>query len=174
MKKVIVIGCPGSGKSTFSKTLNKITKLPLYHLDMLYWNADKTKVEKSVFTQRLSDILSKKVWIIDGNYNSTMEQRFQSCDTVIFLDYPRTVCLEGIKQRQGAVRGDIPWVETEENKEFLGFVQDYNTHSRPIVMDLIEKYSDKNIIILQTREDTDKFLAKLKIKQRQTNSDFEL
>lgn len=54
MKKIIVIGCPGSGKSTFSKALNKITGIPLFHLDMMFWNADKTTVEKTVFLERLS------------------------------------------------------------------------------------------------------------------------
>ena len=53
MKKVIVIGCPGSGKSTFSRALHEIVGIPLYHLDMMYWNADRTTVEKSVFLERL-------------------------------------------------------------------------------------------------------------------------
>ena len=98
MKKIIVIGCPGSGKSTFSKSLHKITKIPLYHLDMLFWNEDKTTVEKSVFLDRLLKIIENSEWIIDGNYGSTMELRMQKCDTVIFLDYPLDVCLNGIKE----------------------------------------------------------------------------
>ena len=88
MKKVIVIGCPGSGKSTFSKSLHKITNIPLFHLDMIFWNADKTTVEKPVFLDRLLNIIQNDKWIIDGNYGSTMELRMQACDTVIFLDYP--------------------------------------------------------------------------------------
>lgn len=84
MKKVIVIGCPGSGKSTFSKSLHKITGIPLYHLDMMYWNADKTTVEKSVFRERLSKTLQTNEWIIDGNYNSTMELRLQECAQLFF------------------------------------------------------------------------------------------
>ena len=58
MKKVIVIGCPGSGKSTFSRALAEKMGLPLYHLDMLYWNPDRTTVEKSVFRARLTEILT--------------------------------------------------------------------------------------------------------------------
>lgn len=53
MKKVIVIGCPGSGKSTFSKALHKITDIPLFHLNMIFWNADKTTVgEKTIKTEK--------------------------------------------------------------------------------------------------------------------------
>ena len=64
MKKIIVIGCPGSGKSTVSRALHNKTGIPLYHLDMMYWNADKTTVEKSVFLERLSAVLKKDELII--------------------------------------------------------------------------------------------------------------
>ena len=86
MKKIIVIGCPGSGKSHFSRELNAKTGIPLYHLDMMYWNIDKTSVEKSVFLDRLDSVMQKEKWIIDGNYASTMEMRISNSDTVIFLD----------------------------------------------------------------------------------------
>ena len=112
MKKAIVIGCPGSGKSTFSRALHEKTYLPLFHLDMMYWNADKTTVEKSVFLQRLSEVLAQDTWIIDGNYGSTMEMRLKECDTVFFLDFPYEVCLDGLLKRRGKPRTDMPWVIT--------------------------------------------------------------
>ena len=161
MKKVIVIGCPGSGKSMFSKKLHQITGLSLYHLDLLYWNADRTVVEKSVFRGRLSDTLQKDTWIIDGNYGSTMELRLQACDTVIFLDYPPEVCLDGVKQRRGKPRADMPWVEYEEDTEFTEFIKSYNAQSRPIVIELLEKYADKDIYIFKTRDEADAFLKQL-------------
>ena len=158
MKKVIVIGCPGSGKSTVSRTLHNKTGIPLYHLDMMYWNADKTTVEKSVFLERLSDVLEKDEWIIDGNYSSTMELRMAACDTVIFLDYPLDVCLDGIRERRGKPRSDMPWIETEEDLEFIEFIKNYNEQQKPKVLELLKKYSDKNIIILESREQADAFL----------------
>ena len=158
MKKVIVIGCPGSGKSTFARALHNKTGIPLYHLDMMYWNADKTTVEKSVFLERLSVVLAKDEWIIDGNYGSTMELRMAACDTVIFLDYPLDVCLDGIKERRGKPRSDMPWIETEEDAEFIEFIKKYNEQQKPKVLGLLEKYSDKNIIIFKNREQADAFL----------------
>ena len=162
MKKIIVIGCPGSGKSTFSKSLHKITGIPLFHLDMMFWNADKTTVEKSVFLERLSKIIQKSEWIIDGNYGSTMELRLQECDTVIFLDYPLDVCLDGIKERRGKARSDMPWIETdEEDVEFVEFIKNYNSQSRPQVMELLDRYSYKNIFIFTNRTKADEFLFQI-------------
>ena len=158
MKKIIVIGCPGSGKSTISRALHNKTGISLYHLDMMYWNADKTTVEKSIFLERLSAVLEKNEWIIDGNYGSTMELRMAECDTVIFLDYPLDVCLDGIRERRGKPRSDMPWIETEEDAEFIEFIKNYNEQQKPKVLELLKKYGDKNIIIFKSREQADAFL----------------
>ena len=158
MQRIIVIGCPGSGKSRLSRALHNKTGIPLYHLDMMYWNADKTTVEKSVFLERLSAVLEKDAWIIDGNYGSTMELRMAACDTVIFLDYPLDLCLDGIKERRGKPRSDMPWVETEEDAEFIEFIKNYNEQQKPKVLELLKKYSDKSIVILGSREQADAFL----------------
>ncbi len=160
MKRVMVIGCPGSGKSTFSRALHEKTKLPLYHLDMMNWNSDGTTVEKHVFIERLQETVHKDKWIIDGNYGSTMEIRLQACDTVIFLDYPLEICLEGVRERRGKERADIPWVEpvNEVDEDFIEFIKNYNNKNRPVVRKLLEKYSDKTILIFRNREEADKYL----------------
>lgn len=163
MRKIIVIGCPGSGKSTFARALHNITGIPLFHLDMMYWNADKTTVEKAVFLERLAETMQKSEWIIDGNYNSTMETRMQACDTVFFLDYPVEICLDGIKERRGKPRTDMPWIEEndEEDAEFIEFIKSYNAESRPKVMELFERYSDKDIYVFTGREEADEFLRQM-------------
>ena len=161
MQKIIVIGCPGSGKSTFSRALHEITGIPLFHLDMLYWNKDKTTVAKNVFLERLSSVLQKNQWIIDGNYSSTMELRLQACDTVIFLDYPMDICLAGIRERRGKPRSDMPWVETEEDAEFITFVRNYNEQIKPQVTQLLNKYPHKEIHIFSNREQAAMFLTQL-------------
>ena len=159
----MIIGCPGSGKSTFSRALHQITGIPLFHLDMMYWNSDRTTVEKAVFRKRLSDAIQQNEWIIDGNYGSTIELRLQACDTVIFLDYPLEICLDGIRERRGKARSDMPWIENEdeEDAEFIEFIKSYNTQSRPQIMDLLKLYSDKNFFIFNNRKEADKFLANL-------------
>ena len=108
MKKVIVIGCPGSGKSHFSRLLGEKVKLPVYHLDMMFWNADKTTVSSDVFLSRLQSVLREDEWIIDGNFSSTLELRAGACDVIFFLDYALDVCLDGVISRRGKQRPDIP------------------------------------------------------------------
>ena len=158
MEKIIVIGCPGSGKSTFSRKLNEIINIPLYHLDMMYWNKDKTIVEKTVFYENLDKVLQSDKWIIDGNYQSSMEKRMKQCDTIIFLDYSVDQCLEGIKERRGKERSDIPWVSHEDDLNFIEFIKNYNTNNKPIVLDLLKKYSNKNIYVFYNRDESEKFL----------------
>ena len=158
MKKIIVIGCPGSGKSTLARALHERTGIPLYHLDLMYWNEDRTTVERDEFLRRLSFVISGAEWIIDGNYSSTMEMRIEACDTVIFLDYPLDVCLDGVRARRGVKRTDMPWIEAEEDAEFIEFIKNYRVQHRPAVLQLIQKYKDKNTVILKSREDGDTFL----------------
>ncbi len=134
---------------------------------MLYWNADRTTVEKEVFLERLSKTLENEEWIIDGNYASTMELRMKACDTIIFLDYPSDVCLSGIRERRGKARADLPWIENEneEDDEFVEFIKNYNFQSRPRVFELLEKYSDKDVYIFKNRSEADDFLEQLQYKK---------
>ncbi len=162
IKKAIVIGCPGSGKSTFARALAEKTGLPLIHLDMLYWNADKTTVAKEVFLERLRAAMSRDEWIIDGNYGGTMEMRLSACDTVYFLDYPVDICLEGIRERRGKPRSDMPWVEENDDAEFINFIKDFNSVSKPKILNLLEKYNEKDIFIFKSREEADTFLSAIK------------
>lgn len=162
MKKIIVIGCPGSGKSTFSRALKEITGLPLYHLDLMYRNSDGSKVKRELFRESLERALNGDKWIIDGNYASTMKMRISCCDTVIFLDYPTEVCIEGLRQRQGTQRPDMPFVKLNETEdaEFLRFIIEYNTQSRPQVLKLLEQYPEKDIIIFKNRTQADSYLER--------------
>ena len=162
MKKVIVIGCYGSGKSTFARYLHACTGIPLFHLDQLNWNVDKTTVEKTVFLKRVKEVIQKDTWIIDGNYGSSMEMRMQACDTVFFLDYPVDICIQGIYDRVGKVRTDMPWVEDEVDEDLIKFVKNYEKEDRPEVLNLLSKYKEKDIRIFHTRKEASAYLESLK------------
>ena len=162
MQKVIVIGCPGSGKSTFSRHLQKRTGLPLYYLDMIWHKPDKTTVPRAEFDLVLGEILATDRWIIDGNYNRTLETRMQACDTVFLFDLPVEECIAGAKARIGKPRLDMPWVEDYFDQEFADFITQFPTGSLPRVKELLAKYGeDKEVHVFTSRMQADEFLQKI-------------
>lgn len=162
MKKVIVIGCPGAGKSYFSNRLKEITNLNLYHLDMLYHNSDGSHISKDEFDRILVGIFKEDSWIIDGNYQRTMELRLKECDTVFLLDYSLDECLSGALSRVGVKRDDLPWIEESLDRDFKQKILDFPKTKLPLIYDLLDKYKDgKSIIIFKTREEADTYLESL-------------
>lgn len=118
MNRVLVLGCPGAGKSTFARALQEKTGLPIHYIDRMFWNEDKTNVSREELDARVLAATKEDKWIIDGNYKRTIPMRLKRADTVFYLDYPTELCLEGVKNRMGTARPDMPWVETEEDPEF--------------------------------------------------------
>ena len=163
MKRVIVIGCPGSGKSHFSRRLHEKTGIPLHHLDMMYWNSDKTVVERDIFLSRLAEALCTDEWIIDGNYSSTLDARIEKCDTVFFLDLPTEVCLAGVKERRGKARTDMPWIESEDDEEFLEYIRNFSLSQRPAIVERLKKHGDKNIVVFTSREEINAYFSEKNI-----------
>ena len=164
MKRVVIIGCAGSGKSYFSRGLHRATGLPLYHLDNIYWRPDGTTLEKSEFYSVLDGILEFDEWIIDGNYSSTMEKRMVAADTVFFFDIPTEACLSGIEERRGKPRSDMAWQTPPENddREFVEFIKNFNFKNRPGILELFEKYPDKRVVVFKSRDEADEYLSAIK------------
>lgn len=163
MKKVIVIGSPGSGKSVFSKKLKEVTNLPLYHLDMLYHKKDGTHISKEELEEKLKIIFKEEQWIIDGNYQRTLELRIKECDTVFLLDYPTEICIKGAESRIGTKRDDLPWVEEKLDEEFKNIIIDFSKVKLPEIYKLFDKYkNNKDIIIFKTREESNKYIKTIR------------
>lgn len=162
MKRVVILGCPGSGKSTFARALKAKTNIPLYYLDMIWHKPDKTNISKEEFDRQLNQLLHMQQWIIDGNYLRTMELRIKRCDTVFLLDIPLETCLLGAASRIGQKREDMPWVETELDSEFKQWICDFHQDQLPQIYALLRKYSaKKNIIVFQSRQDIDTYLERM-------------
>lgn len=159
MRRVIVIGCPGAGKSTFSRELGRITGLPLYHLDMIWHKPDRTNVSREEFDSALGEIMDKDSWIIDGNYQRTLRTRLEACDTVFLFDLPTEECLAGAAERVGKPRPDMPWIEQELDPEFKEWIEGFSKTKLPEIYEMLsEQGKDKNTVIFKSRAEADAYL----------------
>ena len=158
MKRIIVIGPSGAGKSLLSEKLHNMLNIPLFHLDNIFWNEDKTHISREEFDTKLMDILKEDEWIIDGDYSRTYEMRMDACDTIIFLNYPVEVCLEGAKSRIGKKRKDLPWVEEEFDPEFKEWIINWYDNIDNVKA-LLDKYKNsKEVIVFNNREEANEFI----------------
>ena len=157
-KRIIVIGCPGAGKSTFARKLRDKTGLPLYYLDMMFHKPDRTTASREEFDRKLAAVLQTDEWIIDGNYQRTLAPRFEACTDVFFLDLPLELCLEGAASRIGAVREDMPWIEREFDPEFRQYILDFRKDQLPRLYELAKRYQKtRRITVFRSREETDRW-----------------
>lgn len=166
MKRVIVIGCSGSGKSTLSRKLSEKTNLPVVHLDKLFWSEGWVNIPREKFNTLLRGELKKDKWIIDGNYDRTLEERVNRCDTVIYLDYPRRTCFLGVFKRvllnYGKVRPDMAEGCPEKiDLEFLQWIWNFNKEHRDKLYKTLKKEKGKQIYIFRNRKQCNEFLRNL-------------
>lgn len=162
MKRAVVIGCSGSGKSVFSRKLRDVTGLTLYYLDMIWHKPDGTNISREEFDEKLRSIMSRDSWIIDGNYQRTLETRIKACDIVFLFDLPTETCIEGALSRIGKKREDMPWFENELDPQFRQWIESFRENQLPEIYRLLEKYKNgRQIVIFRTREQADKFIEKL-------------
>ncbi len=160
MQRVLVIGCPGAGKSTFARKLSAKTGLPLYYLDMIWHRQDRTTVSREEFDSKLEEIMGGESWIIDGNYLRTLPVRLVKADTVFFFDIPVEICLSGAVERLGRERPDMPWHDSELNDDFRQWILNFPADQLPVIELLLSLY--KGLLHrFTTREQADSFLDNL-------------
>ena len=157
MKRILVIGCPGAGKSWFSRLLRDRTGIPLYYLDQIWHNPDRTHVPEEVFQAKVSEILEKETWIIDGNYVSSLEKRLKYCDTVFYFCFSTEECLAGARRRIGTVREDLPWSETELDPVFAEYIRTFHEKITPKTEKLLEN-TTAQVIRFYDREEENKYI----------------
>jgi adenylate kinase family enzyme len=165
MKKVLVIGSSGAGKSTFARRLGEKTGLPVVHLDVLYWKPNWVGTEDDEWKKKVEEALQGDAWIIDGNFSGTMELRIPACDTVIFLDFPRVLCVYRILKRVVLYRkGKRPDMakgcDEKFDWEFTKWVWNYPNRSKPKVEALLKRFeNEKTIIRLKSKREVENFFA---------------
>jgi adenylate kinase family enzyme len=166
MKKVLVIGPGGAGKSTFSTRLGTLLKIDVIHLDQIYWRPGWIETPKPEWLKTVGELLKKDSWIIDGNYSGTLPERLEACDTVIFLDLPRRVCLWHVLKRgviyRNKQRPDMAEGCAERlDLKFIIWVWNYARRTRPKIAKLLQaKGTTMKVVWLRSRSEAEKFLTK--------------
>ena len=167
MKRVLVIGSGGSGKSTFARRLGERLKIEVKHLDRFYWRPGWTKPAADDWVRTVTDLVNGETWIIDGNFGGTMELRVRHCDTIVFLDMSRLLCIWRITKRRllyrNRSRPDMSEGCHEKlDLEFLNWVWGYSRRSRPKIVKMLRENSEtKKIVWLRSNVEVERFLARM-------------
>ncbi|GAB3350355.1 P-loop NTPase family protein [Lysobacter tyrosinilyticus] len=167
MQRVLVIGASGAGKSTLAARLGQCTGLPVIHLDREYWQPGWIEPEKASWSETVDRLLAQQRWILDGNFGGTLERRLAACDTVIFLDLPRHICLWRVLKRRlrhhGGARPDMaPGCDERLSLHFLWWIWTYPQRRRPGVLRKLQQLRpDQNAVVLRSDAEIEDFLATL-------------
>ena len=167
MRKVLVIGSSGAGKSVFAARLAERTGLPLIHLDALYWRPGWVKTPKDEWARTVEELLARDRWVMDGNYAGTLDRRLAACDTVVFLDLPRTVCLwraakRRIAFRHGARPDMTAGCDERLTWQLIRWIWKYPRTQRPRVLARLgELRPGQRAVVLRSSAQIDNFLRSL-------------
>jgi adenylate kinase family enzyme len=162
MERVAVVGCGGSGKSYVARELGRLLNLPVAHMDAVYFDDQWNPLPMERFEAVQSELVAGPRWVIDGNYNSTVQVRLEAADTVVFMDLPTHVCLWGILSRQlrhGRGQNDQSGVYNRITGDVLRYVLGYRRKMRPRVLAKIDQHaSGARVVALTSRRETRHFL----------------
>ncbi len=162
-KRIAIIGLPGSGKSTLACKLGRILNIPVHHIDKHMFEG-KQKKDRQGFLSLKKGLVSEDAWIIEGCSRSTFEMRFARADTVIYLQFPRLLCIwrlckrffafDEMSKESGCLKGiNIP---------LLKYLWNFDREQKKDVADLRNRYPQVNFMVFRKNGDLDDFLQKLK------------
>ncbi|MFD7707879.1 topology modulation protein [Streptomyces sp. NPDC059786] len=169
MKKVAVVGCGGSGKSHVARELGRVLGAPVTHLDAAFYDDEWNALPMDKFTDLQRELVARPRWVIDGNYNSTLQVRLEACDTVVLMDVSTVAALYGVISRQirhgaghqgNGVHNRIHW-------GVIKYVVTYRRRMRPRVMAKIEEFAvgRADVVLLVNRRRTRRWLRKVAAEQ---------
>lgn len=166
-RRILLIGCPGAGKSTLAAALGQTLQLNVIHLDRLFWLPGWKESAPADFDEKLEEALAQPEWIIDGNYIRTLPIRLTKADMVVWFDFPRLLCLRRALWRRirfhGRTRPDLtPGCPERIDLEFLGFIWSFQKKVRPRITAALEAYDGKvQVVRLTSPRDAASFLSSM-------------
>lgn len=160
MKRIAIIGLPGSGKSTFATRLGKKLNIPVHHLDTHMFNGN-VKRDREEFLAVKEALVKEDSWIIEGCSLSTLEMRFARADTVIYFQLPRLQCIWRICKRlftfnqADAITGCLNGI----NWTLIKYIWNFERDKGQDIENLRKKYPQVHFIVFHTASDVEEFLA---------------
>ena len=168
VRRVLVIGSGGAGKSTLATEIGAALGLPVIHLDALYWRAGWVPTPEPQWRAQVERLVAEDAWVMDGNYGGTLELRLAACDGVVFLDLPRWLCLARVLRRwlryAGRTRPDLaPGCPEQLSWEFVRWVWTYPQRRRSeILRRLAALPPDRRVVVLDSRAGVRRFRDELR------------
>lgn len=166
-RRIVVVGCGGAGKSTFSRRLGEALELPVVHLDSFFWKPGWEEPPRDEWGKVVGELIEHEEWIMDGNYGGTMDMRLAASDTAIFLDMPRSMCLRRVVERRfryrRAPRPDMaPDCPERLEWQFLKYVWEYPKSRRPGILRKLENLpEEKETFVLRGSGEVRDFLREV-------------
>ena len=171
MRKVLVIGSGGAGKSTLSVELGQVLGLPVIHLDRLFWLPGWVQTDKQQKRKVLAELVTGREWIMDGNYGGSLDIRIPAADTIIFMDYSLVVCLWRVVMRRvrykGGSRPDMADGCPERvNLEFMKWVWNFRRDHRPgLLRTTAARRPDTDLVMLRNSRETASFMSQVRVRR---------
>jgi adenylate kinase family enzyme len=165
VRRVVILGPGGAGKSTLARRLGACTGLPVVHLDEHFWHPGWVETPRDEWRVRQRELFAGDTWIADGNYNGTLEERLPRADTVVLLDFPAWRTVPRALRRSIGHRGEALQAEgcpERVDMQFLRWVANYRRRSRPRVLAAIAEHApDARLLVLRNPRAVDAFVAAL-------------
>ncbi|MFD7815779.1 hypothetical protein ACFV6E_23055 [Streptomyces sp. NPDC059785] len=153
MKRVVILGRGGAGKSTLAATLGTATGIPVIELDEHFWGPDLEATPPDRWTNVQRELARADRWIMDGDLGpyDVPEVRLREADTILLLDYSFPRCAWQALRR------------SRERADFWLWVWSWRRRSRPLLLQAITAHApNAKLHTLRNPRTTARFVAQVR------------
>lgn len=164
-KRIMIMGRPGSGKSTFSIKLQSMLNVPLYHLDKHFFEANWVQRDYQAFLNQQQLFVKEPCWIIDGNSSKSLELRYSRADICLYFNFPRYLCyyrtIKRLFHKHPAIDDRAPGCRETIRWSLLQYMWGFENRVEPMLHALRASYPDVKLIELRSDCDVIHFTENL-------------